>query len=41
MRKSGEGFIEGNPGGWMFHSHILEYQAGGMSGVIHVAWRVA
>jgi len=25
-----------NPGDWMFHCHILEHQAGGMSGVIRV-----
>jgi FtsP/CotA-like multicopper oxidase with cupredoxin domain len=30
-------FVADNPGGWMFHCHILEHQAGGMSGVIHVA----
>ena len=30
-------FVADNPGGWMFHCHILEHQAGGMSGVIQVA----
>lgn len=30
-------FIADNPGGWMFHCHILEHQAGGMMGVIQVA----
>lgn len=30
-------FVADNPGDWMFHCHILEHQAGGMMGVIHVA----
>ncbi len=30
-------FVADNPGGWMFHCHILEHQAGGMMGVIRVA----
>ncbi|MEP0337153.1 MAG: multicopper oxidase family protein [Alphaproteobacteria bacterium] len=30
-------FVADNPGGWMFHCHILEHQAGGMMGVIQVA----
>ena len=29
-------FVADNPGGWMFHCHILEHQAGGMMGVIQV-----
>ncbi len=29
-------FVADNPGDWMFHCHILEHQAGGMMGVIHV-----
>ncbi len=29
-------FVADNPGDWMFHCHILEHQAGGMSGVIRV-----
>jgi FtsP/CotA-like multicopper oxidase with cupredoxin domain len=30
-------FVADNPGGWMFHCHILEHQDGGMMGVIEVA----
>jgi FtsP/CotA-like multicopper oxidase with cupredoxin domain len=30
-------FIADNPGMWMFHCHILEHQAAGMTGVIQVA----
>jgi FtsP/CotA-like multicopper oxidase with cupredoxin domain len=30
-------FVADNPGGWMFHCHILEHQAAGMMGVIRVA----
>lgn len=30
-------FVADNPGNWMFHCHILEHQAGGMTGVIRVA----
>jgi FtsP/CotA-like multicopper oxidase with cupredoxin domain len=30
-------FVADNPGDWMFHCHILEHQAGGMSGVLRVA----
>lgn len=30
-------FVADNPGDWMFHCHILEHQAGGMTGVIRVA----
>jgi FtsP/CotA-like multicopper oxidase with cupredoxin domain len=30
-------FVADNPGHWMFHCHILEHQAGGMMGSIHVA----
>tara|TARA_R110001599_G_scaffold131202_1_gene306957 strand:- start:3551 stop:5050 length:1500 start_codon:yes stop_codon:yes gene_type:complete len=29
-------FVADNPGGWMFHCHILEHQAAGMMGVIRV-----
>jgi FtsP/CotA-like multicopper oxidase with cupredoxin domain len=29
--------VADNPGDWMFHCHILEHQAGGMTGVIRVA----
>jgi FtsP/CotA-like multicopper oxidase with cupredoxin domain len=29
-------FLADNPGGWMFHCHILEHQAGGMMGVVQV-----
>ena len=29
-------FVADNPGDWMFHCHILEHQAGGMSSVIRV-----
>ena len=29
-------FVADNPGDWMFHCHILEHQAGGMTGVIRV-----
>ncbi|MDJ1158683.1 multicopper oxidase family protein [Chelatococcus sp. SYSU_G07232] len=30
-------FVADNPGDWMIHCHVLEHQAGGMSGVIRVA----
>lgn len=30
-------FVADNPGDWMFHCHILEHQAGGMTSVIRVA----
>ncbi|HSH42133.1 MAG TPA: multicopper oxidase family protein [Arenicellales bacterium] len=30
-------FVADNPGDWMFHCHILEHQAGGMSSVVRVA----
>ncbi|MSO93259.1 MAG: multicopper oxidase family protein [Rhodospirillales bacterium] len=30
-------FVADNPGDWMFHCHILEHQAGGMSTVIRVS----
>jgi len=30
-------FVADNPGGWMFHCHILEHQAAGMMAVIRVA----
>jgi FtsP/CotA-like multicopper oxidase with cupredoxin domain len=30
-------FVADNPGGWMFHCHILEHQATGMMAVIRVA----
>jgi FtsP/CotA-like multicopper oxidase with cupredoxin domain len=30
-------FVADNPGDWMFHCHILEHQAGGMTGVVRVA----
>jgi len=30
-------FVADNPGDWMFHCHILEHQAAGMSAVIRVA----
>jgi FtsP/CotA-like multicopper oxidase with cupredoxin domain len=30
-------FVADNPGDWMFHCHILEHQATGMTGVIRVA----
>jgi FtsP/CotA-like multicopper oxidase with cupredoxin domain len=37
-RESAEiAFVADNPGDWMFHCHILEHQAGGMTGVIRVA----
>ncbi|MDH3475734.1 MAG: multicopper oxidase family protein [Rhodospirillales bacterium] len=29
-------FVADNPGGWMFHCHILEHQAAGMMGVVQV-----
>ena len=29
-------FVADNPGGWMFHCHILEHQIGGMMAVIQV-----
>ncbi|MDZ7840786.1 MAG: multicopper oxidase family protein [Gammaproteobacteria bacterium] len=29
-------FVADNPGDWMFHCHILEHQAAGMTSVIHV-----
>ncbi len=29
-------FVADNPGDWMFHCHILEHAAGGMTGVIRV-----
>jgi len=29
-------FVADNPGDWMLHCHILEHQAGGMTGVIRV-----
>ncbi len=29
-------FVADNPGGWMFHCHILEHQAAGMMSVIQV-----
>jgi FtsP/CotA-like multicopper oxidase with cupredoxin domain len=30
-------FVADNPGDWMFHCHILEHQAAGMTAVIRVA----
>ncbi|MEQ9190962.1 MAG: multicopper oxidase family protein [Alphaproteobacteria bacterium] len=30
-------FVADNPGDWMFHCHILEHQAAGMTGVIRAA----
>jgi len=30
-------FVADNPGGWMFHCHVLEHQATGMMAVIRVA----
>lgn len=30
-------FVADNPGGWMFHCHILDHQDGGMMAVIRVA----
>jgi FtsP/CotA-like multicopper oxidase with cupredoxin domain len=30
-------FVADNPGGWMFHCHILEHQTTGMMAVIRVA----
>jgi FtsP/CotA-like multicopper oxidase with cupredoxin domain len=29
-------FVADNPGGWMFHCHILEHQAAGMMSVVQV-----
>jgi FtsP/CotA-like multicopper oxidase with cupredoxin domain len=29
-------FVADNPGGWMFHCHILEHMAAGMMGVVQV-----
>jgi FtsP/CotA-like multicopper oxidase with cupredoxin domain len=29
--------VADNPGGWMFHCHVLEHQASGMSAVVRVA----
>ena len=29
-------FVADNPGDWMFHCHVLEHQAAGMTGVIRV-----
>ncbi|HEX2136208.1 MAG TPA: multicopper oxidase family protein [Microvirga sp.] len=29
-------FVADNPGDWMFHCHVLEHQAGGMTGAIRV-----
>jgi len=30
-------FVADNPGGWMFHCHILEHQDAGMMAVIRIA----
>lgn len=30
-------FVADNPGGWMFHCHVLEHQATGMTAVVKVA----
>jgi FtsP/CotA-like multicopper oxidase with cupredoxin domain len=30
-------FVADNPGDWMFHCHVLDHQAGGMSAVIRIA----
>jgi FtsP/CotA-like multicopper oxidase with cupredoxin domain len=30
-------FVADNPGGWMFHCHVLEHQASGMTAVVRVA----
>jgi FtsP/CotA-like multicopper oxidase with cupredoxin domain len=30
-------FVADNPGDWMFHCHVLEHQAGGMTAVVRVA----
>jgi FtsP/CotA-like multicopper oxidase with cupredoxin domain len=30
-------FVADNPGDWMFHCHVLEHQAGGMTGLVRVA----
>jgi FtsP/CotA-like multicopper oxidase with cupredoxin domain len=30
-------FVADNPGKWMIHCHVLEHQAGGMSGIIRIA----
>ena len=30
-------FVADNPGGWMFHCHVLEHQASGMTAVVKVA----
>ena len=29
-------FIANNPGGWLFHCHMLEHHASGMGGVIYI-----
>jgi len=29
-------FVADNPGDWMFHCHVLEHQAGGMTSVVRV-----
>jgi FtsP/CotA-like multicopper oxidase with cupredoxin domain len=31
------GFVADNPGGWMFHCHVLEHQVTGMMAVVRVA----
>jgi FtsP/CotA-like multicopper oxidase with cupredoxin domain len=30
-------FVADNPGDWMLHCHIIEHQATGMTGYLHVA----
>jgi FtsP/CotA-like multicopper oxidase with cupredoxin domain len=30
-------FVADNPGDWMFHCHVLEHQASGMTAVVKVA----
>jgi len=30
-------FVADNPGDWMFHCHVLEHMAAGMSGFLRVA----
>ena len=37
LEKAEIAFVADNPGAWMFHCHILEHQASGMTAVIDVA----
>ena len=35
-RRAEIAFVADNPGGWMFHCHVLEYQESGLMAVIKV-----